>query len=726
MQQGKARRVADLAWQADQVASRPDGACARPRLTDRLWESERGRFALWVPVCFAVGIGAYFSLPHEPPLVLAAGLVVIALAGRVMARGAALGLLLSGAAACAALGFFAAKLRADLVAAPVLSAPMDYAVITGWVERWEAREGQRNRLTIRVGAMEGLAAQATPGRVRINTHAETAPPIGAWVEVSAGLLPPPEPTHPGGFDFARMAYFMGLGAVGYALSDIKPRDGPPAPAMLRFWSAIDGLRARIRERVENTLTGPAAGIATALISGDRGGIAEAERDAMRASGLAHVLAISGLHMAIMAGSIYWAVRLALALAPGLALRLSIKKWAALAALMGALGYLLISGASVATQRAFIMTSVFLLAVMLDRPALTLRNVLIAAIAILALTPESLLNISFQMSFAAATALIAVYERLRGVRLLRAGGGGRGVAGLVRCAGLALLRYAGGIGLTTMVAGLAVAPIAAFHFHTATSYSLLGNLLAMPVVGLVVMPAALGALLAMPFGLEGGPLWVMAAGIDLVLAIAREVAALPGAVRPVEAFPVSALAAITLGALWFAIWRGIWRHAGLAALGAGLAMTSLGAKPDIFIDRDGRVVAVRAQDGQLAAMPGRAGNYSLEQWLAADGDRRAPKAARSARVFRCDRRGCVAVVRGLRLSVAREASALAQDCRHADIVVSPLLMRGGCTGPRLVITQDQLRHHGAHAVFIEGDSEALRLRVETAAAARGARPWSLAD
>ncbi len=365
-----------------------------------------------------------------------------------------------------------------------------------------------------------------------------------------------------------------------------------------------------------------------------------------------------------------------------------------------------------------MTSVFLIAVMLDRPALTLRNVLIAAIVILALTPESLLNISFQMSFAAATALIAVYERLRGVRLI--GQGGKSIASR---AARALVRYAGGIGLTTMVAGLAVAPIAAFHFHTATSYSLIGNLLAMPVVGLVVMPAALAALLAMPFGLESGPLWVMGAGIDLVVAMAREVSALPGAVRPVEAFPVSALAAITLGALWFAIWRGAWRNAGLAMIGAGLVMTSFGVKPDILIDRDGRVVAVRTQGGQLAAMPGRAGNYSLEKWLAADGDKRTPRAVRSDRVFRCDQRGCIAVVRGIRLSVAREASALAQDCRHADIVVSPLMMRGGCTGPRLVITREQLRRHGAHAVYIEGKGAQRRLHVETAQDVRGARPWS---
>lgn len=696
------------------------GAAARPGLADRLWEIERGRFALWVPVVFAAGIGGYFSLLHEPSFALAAGLIVVALAGRMMARASALGLLLSGALACAALGFFAAKLRTETVAAPVLSARIDFAVLTGWVAHWEPRAGTRNRLTIRVAAIDGLAREVTPARVRITTHAQDAPPVGAWVEVAAGLLPPPEPTHPGGFDFARKAYFMGLGAVGFAKSDIKPREGPSAPVMLRLRAAIDGLRAKIRERVKHALSDPAAGIATALISGDRGGIAGPEREAMRAAGLAHVLAISGLHMAIMAGSIYWAMRLFLVAVPGLALRFPVKKWAALAALAGALGYLLISGGSVATQRAFIMTSVFLIAVMLDRPALTLRNVLIAAMLILALTPESLLNVSFQMSFAAATALIAVYERLRGMRLFGLGLGG---AGRARRIAQALVGYAGGIGLTTMIAGLAVAPIAAFHFHTATSYSLIGNLLAMPVVGLVVMPAALAALVAMPFGLEGAALWVMGAGIDIVVAIAREVAALPGAVRPVEAFPLAALVLIALGVLWFAIWRGRWRYAGFAALGVGLVVTSFGVKPDILIDRDGRLVAVRSADGRLAAIPGRAGSYSLEKWLAADGDRRGAKAVRSARVFRCDQRGCVAVVRGLRLSVAHQPSALAQDCRHADIVISPLVLREPCTGPKLVITRTQLRRHGAHAVFMDAKGTAQRPRVETSVHRRGARPWS---
>jgi len=438
-------------------------------LLDGLFDSEHGRFALWVPVLFASGIGVYFALPSEPPLAAAAALCIITLALRLTLRGMAAGLLLSGAACCIALGFFAAKLRTELVAAPVLSGDLEYARVSGWAAKWEQRAERKNRLTIRVSAIDGLPAAKTPETVRIVTYADTAPEIGSAIEVRAGLMPPPQPTAPGAFDFARMAYFMGLGAVGYAMSVVKVvPDGPAPPLTLRFHAAIEEVRVEVGRRVDAGLSGPEAGIAKALINGDRGGIPEQAKEAMRASGLAHVLAISGLHMAIMAGSIYWLCRLLLVLVPGLALRMAVKKWAAAAALAGGLGYLLISGVSVATQRAFIMAAVLLVAIMLDRPALTLRNVLVAAMLILALRPESLLNISFQMSFAAATALIATYEQLRastwaaGLRMRMAGGGN-----MASRAFFAGLRYGGGIALTTMVAGLSVAPIAPFRTGTDT-------------------------------------------------------------------------------------------------------------------------------------------------------------------------------------------------------------------------------------------------------------------
>jgi competence protein ComEC len=695
-------------------------------LLDRLFQIEHGRFALWVPALFAGGIGVYFALPSEPPLPAAAALCIITLALRLTLRGTAVGLLLSGAVCCIALGFFTAKLRTELVAAPVLSADLEYARVSGWAANWEQRVDRKNRLTIRVSAIDGLPAAKTPETVRIVTYADTPPKIGSAIEVRAGLMPPPQPTAPGAFDFARMAYFMGLGAVGYAMSDIKMvRDGPAPPLTLRFHAAIEQVRAAVGGRVDAALSGPEAGIAKALINGDRGGIPEQAKEAMRASGLAHVLAISGLHMAIMAGSIYWVCRLLLVLIPGLALRIAVKKWAAAAALAGGLGYLLISGAPVATQRAYIMAAVLLVAIMLDRPALTLRNVLVAAMLILALTPESLLDISFQMSFAAATALIATYEQLRGsryaarLRARMAGGDSMASRGI-----FAGIRFGGGIALTTMVAGLAVAPIAAYHFHTATSYSLIGNLLAMPVVGLWVMPAALAALVAMPANLSGWPLAVMGAGVDVVLAIAAKVSALPGAVRAIEAFPLTALVLIAVGALWLAIWRGRWRYLGLMAVGGGLLLTGANSKPDILVDRDGKLVAVRTPEGRLAAVPGRAGSYSLDKWLAADGDARPPGAARSPDRFTCDAQGCVATVKGLRLSIAQEVAALEQDCRLADIVVTPLPLRAGCPQPRLVITRERLSKGGAHAIYIMSrpDGEA-GLRVIAAADRRGHRPWT---
>jgi len=718
-----------MAWRARDAADVANGGWTgsdaatplRPGLIDRLIDIERGRFALWVPVLFAAGIGVYFALPVEPPLVLAMAGVMIALAWRVMAGGAALALLVSGAVCCAALGFFAAKLRTEMVAAPVLSQKMEFAAITGWAAAWEARVGQTNRLTIRVRAIEGLAASQTPRLVRITTYADRPPRIGTMIEVRAGLLPPPGPARPDGFNFARMAYFMGLGAVGYAKSDIASIEGPAPPRVLQFWAAVDGVRNAIKQQVSATLSGPAAGIATALISGDRGGIPEPEKEAMRGAGLAHVLAISGLHMAIMAGSIYWAVRLFLVALPGLALRFPVKKWAALTALFGALGYLLISGASVATQRAFIMTVVFLIAVMLDRPALTLRNVLIAALLILTLTPESLLNVSFQMSFAAATALIATYERLRGVSIWPTAA----ASGWALRAGTTLGRYAGGIAMTTLIAGVAVAPIGAFHFHTTTAYSLVGNVLAMPIVGLWIMPAALVSLLTLPFGLSEWPLLLMGAGIEAMLAIASEVSRFPGAVQPIEAFPASALILVALGALWLAIWRGRWRYAGLAMLGAGLALTSVGTRPDVLIDRQGKVIAVRLENGRLAAIPGRAGAYSIEQWLAADGDRREPEAARRSDVFHCDERGCVAEIQGIRLALARHAAALAEDCKIADIVVTPLKLSAPCRSPRVVITQAELQDGGAHAIYIRRTGAQTRFYLRTSADHHGERPWTKA-
>jgi competence protein ComEC len=328
-------------------------------------------------------------------------------------RHAPLGLALGVACLAFALGFAVTKLRTEQVRTPVLGEELRNVPVRGFVEVFEHRTDRRDRLTLRVIAIGDLADADRPYRVRISTAAKHAMfRTGEGVRLRATLLPPPEPVEPGAFDFGRRAWFDRLGATGYATGRIEPlSDAPRPPLDLSVWAAIDALRAVVNERVRTALPNETGAIAVALITGDRGGIPQEVTEAMRDAGLAYVLAISGLHMVIMAGPVFWLVRALLAAVPGLALRFPIKKWAATIALLAATFYLLLSGASVPTLRAWIMMSIFLIAVLLDRPAITMRNVALAALAILIVAPESLFEPSFEMSFAAVIGLVALYEGL---------------------------------------------------------------------------------------------------------------------------------------------------------------------------------------------------------------------------------------------------------------------------------------------------------------------------
>ena len=343
----------------------------------------------------------------------------------------------------------------------------------------------------------GLDPDRTPARVRLRLSARqgAAAEIGAWVELRAVLRPPSPPVAPGAFDFQRHAYFQRLGGVGFAVT-VARRTAPPGEVQASVFApwrlALAGLRIEIADRIRAALDGPAGAVAAALMTGDRRAIPAHVLADMRDSGLAHLLAISGLHVGLVAAILFFGLRAALALVPKVALRYPIKKWAAAAALVGAFGYVLISGASVSTQRAFLMVGVVLLAVMVDRTAISMRLVAWAALIVLAMAPESLLGPSFQMSFAAVVALVAAYEVLR--RRLSAW---RAEAGTLRRAGLYLV----GVGITTIVATAATAPFAVYHFNRFAEYGLAANLAAVPLTALWVMPWAMAAFCLMPAGLE---------------------------------------------------------------------------------------------------------------------------------------------------------------------------------------------------------------------------------
>lgn len=490
-----------------------------------------------------------------------------------------------------------------------------------------------------------------------------------------------------------------------------PRRPPPGLA-LRFGALVKRLRRDIGQRIAAALPGEPGAIANALITGERGGIEPATIDAFRDSGLLHVLAISGLHMAIMAGSVFFAVRWLLALWPTVALRWPIKKWAAVAAAIAAIGYLTISGTSSATIRSAIMVLVMFLAILLDRPAVTLRNVAIAALCILLVAPESLLQVGFQMSFAAVVALVSAYEALR--RRSERREQTRGFGLLTK-----IWMFFAGIVLSTLVASLAVAPIAAFHFHKGQLFAIAANLIAIPVVNVVVMPAALASLVVMPLGLEALPLWIMGHGIEAMTWAARTVSGLPGAMTHIPAIPLHAFVLILVGGLWLALWQQRWRLIGLVWIGLGLALSPFLSRADVLVGRDGALVAVRDGNGQLSALSGRGREYELARWLQYDGDGRPPEEAAAGNGFRCDAVGCTARINGVLVAMPSHPAAHVDDCAKADLLILRWPHPRECRTKATVIDYFDVRDHGVHAIEIEDG----KMHVVNVAATRGERPWT---
>jgi competence protein ComEC len=681
-------------------------------------EAERVRWVLWLPVALGTGVAAYFALPAEPGWVTALALPPVAF-GLALASGPALVPRVAASVLLVmSLGFVVAKVRTEAMRAPVLGREMRAADVRGIVELVEPRSGRGQRLTLRVTDIRGLAEAERPYRVRVRAMVplEGVKP-GDAVRLKATLAPPSAPALPGGYDFARAAWFLGIGATGYALSApaLDPERSGAEGLLRRAKEELERLRLAIGERIRAALPGETGGIAVSLITGERGGISEETTNAFRDSGLLHILSISGLHMVIMAGAVFMGVRVALAAFPSIALRIATKKWAAAAALAAAFAYLLMSGSSIPTVRAFLMIAIMLVAVILDRQALAMRNVALSALLVLAVMPESLLDPGFQMSYSAVVSLIAAYETVR------ARSGERDRGNLARIA-----FFLGGIVLSTVIASFAVAPFAVYHFHRSQQYALIANLVAIPICNLVVMPAGLVTLLLMPVGLEWMPLWVMELGIQAIMWAATTVAALPGAVARVPEIPQGSFALMVAGGLWLTLWQRRWRALGLVAIGSGALLAAVGSeRPDLLVGGEGTLIAVRGADGRLAAHGQRRGGYALSRWLEHDGDARTPREALRTKAWRCDGTGCTSEVKGLAVAVTTHSAALAEDCSRAVILVSPELNASGCTTPRVVIDRTALKREGAHALFVEQSSDGgpPRLRIDTVAGGRGVRPWS---
>ena len=694
---------------------------------------ERDRWPLFAPVALGIGIGLYFDMGSEPSWLLLCLFGVVPSAGLwLMTKPTWIGIdaesslrhagiVLSVAALLAVTGMVSAKVRTVTRAAPILSDAIGPVELEGHLIGASKQEGGGWRLLIKPDRIEKVPPDDLPAIVRISVRQKDLSfRPGQTLRVWGELMPPPDPVAPYAFDFARQSYFRQIGAVGFAFGapDILNQSAQPTiRERISIW--VGQLRLSLADRIRAQLPGETGAIAAALMTGDRDVISEETKESLRVAGLAHLLAISGLHMALFGGLVFAACRFILAAIEPIALRANIKKWSAILGWAASLAYLILTGASISTQRAFIMISLMFLAVLIDRAALSMRSVTAAGFVILLLSPESLLDVSFQMSFSAVILLVAFYEAQRDRRHLQPHAyRERSSAALtMRKLGLHIL----GIGLTTVVAEAATGPFAAFHFNRVAGYGLIGNLLVMPLVGVLIMPFAVLAFLLMPFGLEQIALTPMGWGIDWLLAVSARISSWQGAEWHVRSWPTGALVTISLGGVWMAFWRTRWRFYGLILIAFGIGQALLHKPPDILIDRDGRNVAVKQSDGQLTMVSNRRARFAAESWARRNGQ--SPK-SKVQNEFSCDSQGCILHTADLpHISFVMSAAIAEEECQRTDILIArvslPRRFQRICRDNILVIDRFDLWRYGAHAIWVQGND----WHVEHAAGVRGDRPWS---
>lgn len=654
-------------------------------------EAEQGRLAPWLAAGFCAGVLLYFLAPQEPSWIAAVAFLCAAAWLSFSLRERAFAWAISAMVAAVAGGFAMGSIRGAMTAHPVLTAPTSTVTLQGFVEMRDA-SARSDRIVLRVTKADPKAKQAIPERVRVAFRKGAAPTVGEHVELRARLRPLVGPIRPGGYDFAIGAYFSGIGATGFALGKSKMVPaGIEVPYSIRFNAGVDRLRRSLAERIRLTLPGDTGAIAAALVTGIRDHISNEANEAMRISGLYHVISISGLHMALVAGVLFAFARGGLALVPGLALRRPIKKYAALLALGGVTFYLVLSGAEVATQRSYIMIAIVLAGVLIDRPALTLRTLAAAVVVTLLVSPDAVLNPGFQMSFAATLALISFYERWVPFVSVPPPAGASAIGAWSARAGRWLMLGAA----TSLIAGLATAIYAAFHFHRFAPYGVLANVVSMPLIAFIIMPGALLGVLLIPFGFDFVGWTLMGYGIEGMIAIAKYVSAIDGAEGRIAAFGGGAVLIGTLALLLITIPATWLRIAGLPLAALAIALMWNGPRYDVMIDGEGDVIALRTSDGKLSIHANKSNRFTVENWLAAAG--LPPDSVRNlSQAFFCDRNGCTGrLPDGAIVAIPKNAAALLEDCGRAALVIASREVPLSCPSP--VIDRRTLATTGAIAL-----------------------------
>lgn len=685
------------------------------KLKELFWEeagAQRLYAILLAPVFLAFGIGGYFSLSVEPLWGLGFGALLFSVLGLVVLRSYWRIVCIAVFLVC--LGYFTAQLRTIVVHTPILEKAMDFQEFEGTVAEIEVLE-KGARLTLKDVVLDGVDRERTPRKIRVKLWDIGDVDLGHRVAGLASLNPPSAPVIPSGFDFQRYMYFRGIGAVGFMYR---------APEIVRCvhgvegGAFIEGVRNDIGARIDGALEPPYSGLARALMIGQRSSIAEEDMEAIRGAGLAHMLAISGLHVGLLSGVVFFALRFGMAMFPAFALRYPIKKYAAIGAMLAASCYMLVAGATIPTQRALISVVVIFIAVLLDRSPISLRVVAFAAFGVLLFFPESLMSASFQMSFAAVTALVAFYDWTRPIwsQWSRQ-------AGILRKVCLYLV----GVCVTSVVATLATAPLTLFHFQALPSYGLLANLICVPVLAFVVMPFSILAFLLMPFGLEWIALVPVQYGLDVILRLAHAVSGLDGAVVYISSFSLGALIFAVLGGLSLIVFRGRIRVI-FTIVFVGLFLLNFQWKQyDVLVSSKVDLVAFRSHEPYLFVSDGRKEQFVRKQW-----ERVLGYQGRKSVSFKkedvilgdgytllCDDFACRYTFGDYRVSYLRrfDVDTFAQECQWAAVVISQDVYSHKCEAEFTMNRRDG-KYHGVHA-FQFRDGNIIRERSEDF---RGDRPW----
>lgn len=661
------------------------------------------RLGLWSPVAIAAGILYYFSLATEPTIATLSVVIIMAIVLCIIAflvrHNLLLYTLLLGSIFLL-VGFGAASIRTASVEHIILAEKTYPVMAHGTITKLEDRGDGGLRLILDDVNLWRFAPEKTPRKIRITVRGES-PPLtpGDKIAVRVILSPPPRAVFPNGYDFARMVYFEKIGAVGFAINTPRVLEASQSSQLL------EAHRNRITQRIHNALEDEKGtsvdGIAAALITGEVGRISEETLVSLRASGLNHILSISGLHMALASSILFIGARFFFALFPFIVLHYPIKKWAAAAAIIASFYYLLIAGSPVPAERSFLMLILFFIAVILDRTNTPMRPIALAATLLLLLRPESILSPSFQMSFAAVVGLCAYFQDPNHASPLFSHFLSK------------VWRHLSSIALASLVAGSATAPFAFYHFGQYAVYGLIANMFAMPLASFLIMPAGVLALLAMPFGLEYLPLQLMGFGIKGLVWISNQTTALPFSTLNLPHMHAAALLFIVMGGLWICIWNKQVRWLGIAPIVIGIIVYSLQRTPDLVLDERGKLFAIKDSTYGMVVPARTHARYARQYWTKAfglEGMIRFSELPKTHLLSSCTAESCNWKIDGITFYRGAE-------CEAVDVLI--LTEKKNCKGTQYTITPQDLSTNGTHAIWVKDGA----LHVKSVEPLRGIRGWT---